>query len=193
MSRQQSQLLAEIELLESIRKMSPEERKKHFRQEMYRELKVMEMERRARVAQVECERRRRETEERDIETERLRFQKERAAEERRRQEAKRREEEEKKVNEEKELEKLNQEMLQLKVVKAEEKPINRVRATLYKVRREQQRRRREAEAAQTISTVKIQKHRVRKPLINNWVGEQDTYSVTACPAAGGESLQSESV
>lgn len=149
------------------------------------------MQRRARVALEERERRRREIEERDQENERLRVQRERVEEERQRQEAKRREEEEeKRVNDQKELEKLRQEMLQCERVKVDEKPITRSRSTLNDLETEQQ------GAAETMasSTVKSQKQRVRKPLINSWVGKQETSSdSTQQPPAARKSLVSQSM
>ncbi|XP_056249310.1 uncharacterized protein LOC130180044 [Seriola aureovittata] len=172
----ESQLLTEMEVLTNIRKMTSEERRKHFREEMYRELRELEEERRARVALEELERRRREKEK---ETERVNSLREQVEERKRRQKRRRR-----------------------NVLMAEE-PITRPRFTLSDLKEVQQRRREEAEAAQRslkspTSEVRSQEQSGRKPLINNWVGEQTpeeelhpTDSTHHRPAAKGTRLKSE--
>ncbi|XP_044054521.1 myosin-M heavy chain-like [Siniperca chuatsi] len=192
MSRQQSQLQNEMEIVKSIRKLTPEERRKECRREMFRELREMEMERR-RAALEGLQTCRREKEERDKETERLNRQKERIEEERR-QEAKQRDES--RANEQKALEKQKQDQLKKerlhwkKVMMVEEEPNTGPRFTLSDLKKEQQWRSDEAELCRLrkvdneasfkclTSELKGQEQSKRKTLCNNWVGEQSTDSET---------------
>ncbi|XP_071330303.1 uncharacterized protein [Trachinotus anak] len=185
MVRNQSQLHAEMEITESISNLTPEERMRHLREKMFRELREIEMERRTRAAQQELERCRREKEERDKEIERMRRLRETVEEERRRQEANQREEAKRRANDEKQkLEELKNERLRWKkVMMVKEEPITRPRFTLSDLKKEQQRRREEAQEAETslkslTSEVRSEEQSKRKTLINNWVGEQETHSVT---------------
>ncbi|XP_032381966.1 trichohyalin-like [Etheostoma spectabile] len=176
MSRQQSQLQNEMEIVKSLRKWTPEERRK----ELVRELRNIEMERRARALQRDM----REKEEKDKETERLQSQKQRYEEERRRQEIKQMEEEKRRVNEQKALEKQKQVQLKKarlewkKVMMVDEEPITLPGLTLSDLKREQRRCRQaeqrvedKASFKSLTSELKGQEKSKRKTLFNNWVGE----------------------
>ncbi|XP_031167845.1 vicilin-like seed storage protein At2g18540 isoform X2 [Sander lucioperca] len=184
MSRQQSQLENEMEIVKSFRKLTPEERRKELRRDIFRELRNMEMERRERAALTALQRQMREKEEKDKETERLQSQKKRYEEERRRPEAKQREEEKRRENEQKALEKQKQEQLKKarlewkKVMMVDEEPITRPRFAPSDLKKEQRRcgeaqRRVEDESSfkSLTSKLKGQEQSKRKTLFNNWVGE----------------------
>lgn len=173
-----------MEIVKSFRKLTPEERRKELKRDIFRELRNMEMERRSRAALSALQRPMREKEEKDKETERLQSQKKRYEEERRRQEAKQREEEKKRANEQRALEKQQQEQLKKarlewkKVMMVDVEPITTPRFTPSDLKKERRRcgkaeRRVEDEASfkSLTSELKGQEQSKRKTLSNNWVGE----------------------
>ncbi len=187
--RQERSLLAEMERVKSLMKLTPEERKKEVRRQMYVELKAMEMERRQRVAMEAAEKCERDREEREKATESLRRQREDDQEERVRQEAERREEEERRASEQKALQtakqqQLKDERLQWKKVMLVEEELVKRPVCLSALKKEQQRRREEAELCRPpragdkagpdrlTSGLKAEQQGKKKTLYNNWVGEQ---------------------
>ncbi|XP_034562522.1 vicilin-like seed storage protein At2g18540 [Notolabrus celidotus] len=190
-ANQNSSLISEMELVKSLMKLTPEERKKEVRRRMYEELRAVEMERRERA----MERLKMEREEREQLEEMVKRQREKSLEEREIQEARQREEEERKAHELKalqkaELEKVKQERLPWKeMMQVEEEPGRRPRYTTCALKEEQQERQEEAELYRPqrvrdrasrdrlTSDLKAPKHQERKKaLINNWVGEQKSES-----------------
>ncbi|XP_034542684.1 vicilin-like seed storage protein At2g18540 [Notolabrus celidotus] len=175
-ANQNSSLIAQMELVKSFMKLTPEERKKEVRRRMYEELRAVEMERRERAMnQLKMER-----EEREEQEEMVRRQRKKYLEERKIQEAKQREEEEGKANELKALQKAEQE----KLMQVEEEPGKRPRYTTCALKEEQQERQEEAELYRPqrvrdrashdrlIPDLKAPKHQgKKKTLMNNWVGE----------------------
>ncbi|GAA6226529.1 trichohyalin-like [Lates japonicus] len=190
MSRQQSRFQAEMEIVKRTRKLSPEERRRELRREMFRELRELEIERRARVALEELQRSKREKEESKKEAERLK-------KEWRRLEAKQRKEEKRRAEEQMALEKQKQEQLQKeklqwkRVMMVEEVPIIAPTFTQNDLKREQQRRHDEAEQREAVtvdikcldSEVKSWEQNKQKILINNWV-EDELHSIDSarCPS-----------
>lgn len=186
-----------MEIVKSTKKLSPEERRRELRREMFRELRELEMERRARVALEELQRSNREKEESKKEAERLKKENKRAEEERRRLEAKQRKEEKRRAEEQMALEKQKQEQLQKeklqwkRVMMVEEVPIIAPTFTQSDLRREQQRRHDEAEQREAVtvdikcldSEVKSWEQNKQKILINNW-DEDELHSTdsTRCPS-----------
>ncbi|XP_034542001.1 trichohyalin-like [Notolabrus celidotus] len=189
-AKQNSSLIAQMELVKSFMKLTPEDRKKEVRRRMYEELRAVEIERRERaMIQLKMER-----EEREEQEERVRRQREKYLDERKIQEAKQREEEERKANELKALqkagqEKLKQEKLRWKKVMQVEEPSKRPRYTTCALKEEQQESQEEAELYRSqrgrdrashdrlTSDLKAPKHQgKKKTLMNNWVGEPKTDS-----------------
>ena len=180
-----------MEIVENTRKLTPEERRRELRLETFRQLREMEMERKARADLEELQRIREEKEERDKETETLRRQRERVEQERRMQEAKQKEEQERRANQEKAPEtqkevQLKKEKIQWeKLMMVQKEPVTRPRYTISDLKKEQQRRREEAELCPMprvedkasskclMSEVKSLEQSRRKTLNNNWVGEQE--------------------
>ncbi|XP_034541621.1 vicilin-like seed storage protein At2g18540 [Notolabrus celidotus] len=138
-ANQNSSLIAQMELVKSFMKLTPEERKKEVRRRMYEELRAVEMERRERAMnQLKMER--------EEQEERVRRQREKYLEEIKIQEAKQREEEERKASELKALQKAEQEKLcWKKVMQVEEEPGKRPRYTTCALKEEQQESQEEAE------------------------------------------------
>lgn len=198
-----------MDIVRSIRKLTPEERRKALRKEMFRELRAMEMERRERADLEELQRCGRENEESAKETESLKLQKERAEEERRANK--------KKALDIEKQDQLKEDRLQWKkVMQVEEEPITRSRSPIGDLKREQQGRHEEAElclvprvqdkagSKYLTAEVKRQEQSRRNTLIDNWVGEQTTEPQTVQeelhptdfthrPAAENASLKSESM
>ncbi|XP_067454244.1 golgin subfamily A member 6-like protein 22 [Thunnus thynnus] len=143
MSRYQIQLKTEI--VKGIRELTPEERRKELRREMFRELREMEMERRKRASLEVLQKCKNEREERDRETERWRRQKEKHEEERRRQEAKHREEEERRMQEAKHREKEERRMQEAKHREEEERRMQEAKHREEEERRMQEAKHREEE------------------------------------------------
>ncbi|XP_034546327.1 vicilin-like seed storage protein At2g18540 [Notolabrus celidotus] len=175
-ANQNSSLIAQMELVKSLMKLTPEERKKEVRRRMFEELRAVEMERRERA----MEKLKMEREEREQLEEMVRRQREKSLEEREIQEAKQREEEERKGHELKALQKvevdqLKQERLRWKkVMQVEEEPGKRQEeAELHRPQRVSDR----ASRGHLTSDLKAPKHQEKKKtLINNWVGEPKTES-----------------
>lgn len=127
-ANQNRSLVAEMELVKSFMKLSPEERKREIRRRLYEELRAVEKERRERAK----EKLRMERVEREQLEERVRIQREMYLEVKRMHEAKQRAEE-RKANEPKALQKNEDEELKKerlhwkKVVQVEEEPRERPR------------------------------------------------------------------
>lgn len=164
MSRQQSQLQAEMEI-KLLFKLTSEERRKELRKETFRDLKEMELARRRREA------------EEGLYTQRK---------ERTEQESKAQQREEK-VFEKETGQTMQKERLQWEQVMMVEKPITSSTSTPDELKKKQQRRRKEAEryccrqssnnearVKTLISEHKSQVHVKRGALMNNWVGKQQT-------------------
>ncbi|XP_034565763.1 trichohyalin-like [Notolabrus celidotus] len=193
-SRLNSSLISEMEKVKSLIKLTPEERKKEVRRNMFQELRSMEIERRQRVALENMEKLKREREERDKVEESLRRQREKYVEERRMQEVTQREEEERKANEANVLQKAEQDLLKqerlhwrkvMQVEEEEEKSVKRPRYKTSAPKEEQLRRQGEAELCRLpmvgdkvshdrlTSDLETDKQQgKKKTLINNWVGVQ---------------------
>ncbi|XP_034546369.1 vicilin-like seed storage protein At2g18540 [Notolabrus celidotus] len=178
-ANQNSSLIAQMELVKSLMKLTPEERRKEVRRRMFEELRAVEMERRERA----MEKLKMEREEREQVEEMVRRQREKSLEEREIQEAKQREEEERKGHELKALQKaevdqLKQERLRWcdkngMQVEEEEPGKRQEEAELHHPQRVSDR----ASRGCLTSDLKSPKHQEKKKtLINNWVGEPKTES-----------------
>ncbi|XP_059214443.1 reticulocyte-binding protein homolog 2a-like [Centropristis striata] len=165
-------LLDEMERVKSQVKLTPEERRKEVRRQMYVALKAMEMERRQRVALEDMEKCKRDREERERVAESLRRKREKVEEERMRQE----------VLEKQKQEQLKKEKLQWEsVMMVEEEDVKRPRYTGSALKKEPERKGEELCHVPTVGdkaqpeslTSDLKSAELKKEtLYNNWVGEE---------------------
>ncbi|XP_059196691.1 trichohyalin-like [Centropristis striata] len=164
-------LLDEMERVKSQVKLTPEERRKEVRRQMYVALKAMEMERRQRVALEDMEKCKRDREERERVAESLRRKREKVEEERMRQE----------VLKKQKQEQLKKEKLQWESVMMVEEDVKRPRYTGSALKKEPERKGEELCHVPTVGdkaqpeslTSDLKSAELKKEtLYNNWVGEE---------------------